>query len=342
MLRTPTRLSDGRMLVYYDEHPVDRTAHPDARELEPITSSSELRRDPLTGETVIIASHRQNRTNLPSTDQCPLCPTTGGFATEIPAPSYDVVVFENRFPSLAGDTGRCEVVCFSDDHDASFASLPGSRVRTIVDAWADRTAELARVPSVEHVFPFENRGREIGATISHPHGQIYAYPFVAPRWRTMLEQAREHRDRTGHNLFADVLADEQRDGRRVVASSEHWTAYVPQAARWPVELHVVPHRRARDLTELDDAERDDFAELYPGLLRRLDALYGVPLPYVAAWYQAPVSWGRDDAYLHLQVFSTRRAADKLKYLAGSESAMGVFINDVVPESMAERLRAATP
>ncbi len=236
--------------------------------------------------------------------------------------------------------GRCEVVCFSDDHDASIGSLPPHRLRTIVDAWADRTTALSALPGVEQVFPFENRGREIGVTLSHPHGQIYGYPFVTPRTGRQLASAQAHAERTGRNLFADVLAAEQRAGERVIASNEHWTAFVPAAARWPVEVHLYPNRQLADIPELTGDERDAFAQLYLQVLRGLDALYGVPLPYISAWHQAPVRTLREHAYLHLELFSIRRAPNKLKYLAGSESAMEVFVNDVVPEDMARRLRDA--
>ncbi len=355
---TRIELSDGRELTYYDEHPgLDRSA-PDKRDLERIEVSSELRRDPITEQWVVIASHRQSRTHLPADDVCPLCATTPANLTEIPASDYDVVVFENRFPSLvltgsdAGlsddddlfarrpGVGRCEVVCFSADHDASLGSLPARRVRTVVDAWADRTRALSALPGVEQVFAFENRGREIGVTLSHPHGQIYAYPFVTPRTHRQLHNAQLHAARTGRNLFADVLAAEQAADVRVVARNASWTAFVPAAARWPVEVHLYPNRQVADLPGLDAAERDAFAELYLQVLRGLDALYDMPLPYISAWHQAPVRTMHEHAYLHLELFSIRRAPNKLKYLAGSESGMEVFVNDVVPEDMARRLRDA--
>ena len=351
--RTSARLADGREIIFFDRHGNGRTVH-DPRDLPPVSTASQLRHDPLLDEWVVMASHRQSRTHLPPTDQCPLCPSRDGRQTEIPTPDYDVVVFENRFPSLAtgaidpGDgsplvprrpgTGRCEVVCFTSDHEASFASLDQAGARLVIDAWADRTAAMSALPDVEQVFCFENRGEEIGVTLSHPHGQIYGYPFVTPRTRRMLDSARTHRDRTRRNLFADVLAEERTAGVRVIASSEYWTAFVPAAARWPVEVHLYPHRQLPDLPALTEAERDDLAAVYLDLLRRLDALYDRPLPYIAAWHQAPVRADRDLAYLHLQVFSIRRAADKLKYLAGSESAMGAFITDVLPEDVAVRLR----
>jgi UDPglucose--hexose-1-phosphate uridylyltransferase len=191
---------------------------------------------------------------------------------------------------------------------------------------------------VEQVFCFENRGEAIGVTLHHPHGQVYAYPFVTPRTARALELAAAHHDRTGRNLFADLLAAEQAAGERVVRQTGHWTAFVPAAARWPVEVHVYPNRQVPDLPALTDAERDDFSLLYLDLLGRLDRLHGQPLPYVAGWHQAPVRGDRDLAWLRLEVSSVQRAPSKLKYLAGSEAGMGVFINDIRPEDTAARLR----
>ncbi|WP_447005532.1 galactose-1-phosphate uridylyltransferase [Saccharothrix isguenensis] len=360
MRRTAGELADGREIIYFDDtpDPPPRQAV-DTRDLPRAQALSEVRRDPLTGEWVAMAAHRQTRTYKPPADLCPLCPSTPGKPTEIPESSYDVAVFENRFPSFAPDTpelpstvdgmpmvaraagrGRCEVVCFTSDHNKSFGALPPSRVRTVVDAWADRTEALNATPGVEQVFPFENRGEEIGVTLHHPHGQIYGYPFVTPKTERMLAAAADYQASHGRPLMGDILAAERAAGTRVVAESEHWTAFVPAAARWPVEVHVVPHRQVPDLPALADAERDDFAGFYLTVLHRLDALYQRPLPYIAAWHQAPVRVGRDLSWLHLQVFSVLRAPDKLKYLAGSESGMGVWINDATPEQIAERLRAA--
>lgn len=359
--KTVTRLSDGRELIYFDDGPAGSRGFRDERSLVPTETASELRYDPMLGEWVIVASHRQDRTHLPPADECPLCPTVDGHTTEIPAPDFDVVVFENRFPSLTtapaalrtddgspehtGPTrergiGRCEVVCFTSDHGSSFASLSRRRARTVIEAWADRTEQLSRVTGVEQVFAFENRGEEIGVTLHHPHGQIYAYPFVTPRTRRMMEVAEQHRQETGGNLFADVLASEQREGVRIVTSSDHWLAFVPAAARWPYEVHLFPRRRVPDLPALSDEQRDDLAEIYPDVLGRLDRIHGSPMPYIAAWHQAPVHASRDLAYLHLQLCSLRRAPGKLKYLAGSEAAMGVFINDIAPEAAADALRRA--
>jgi UDPglucose--hexose-1-phosphate uridylyltransferase len=202
---------------------------------------------------------------------------------------------------------------------------------------------LAALPGVEQVFCFENRGEEIGVTLHHPHGQIYAYPFITPRTHAMLAAARRHAAETGgRSLFADVLGAERELGERVIATNEHWTAFVPAAARWPFEVLVAPHRRVPDLPALSTQECDAFAPIYLDVLRRFDGLFGTPMPYIAAWHQAPVRVDRDLAYLHVQVFSIRRASGKLKYLAGSESAMGAFVNDVIPEEAARMLREVRP
>jgi UDPglucose--hexose-1-phosphate uridylyltransferase len=358
MRRTSARLADGREIIYFDDESSPPRVLDDPRDLPPRHETSEIRYDAVLDEWVAVASHRQGRTHLPPSDECPLCPSTVDHQTEIPSSEYDVVVFENRFSSFgmpAGDSvpapddptatrpavGRCEVVCFTSDHNSSFAALSPARVRTVVDAWIDRTIALGALPGVEQVFCFENRGEEIGVTLSHPHGQIYAYPFVTPRSRRMLDTARTHRDRTGRNLFADVLESEVADGRRIVARSACWTAFVPVAARWPFEVHIYPHRQVPDLAALTPEERDDLASVYLDVLSRLDRVFGVPMPYIAAWHQAPVRVDRDLAYLHLQLFSIRRAPGKLKYLAGSESGMGVFINDIPPERAAEMLRGSS-
>ncbi|MCF6735041.1 galactose-1-phosphate uridylyltransferase [Blastococcus sp. KM273129] len=357
MFRTRRALADGREILYFDAEPVPRDAR-DGRDLPAVATRSQLRFDPLLGEWVVVAAHRQARTVLPPADECPLCPTRPGRATEVPEGDYQVVVLENRFPSLAADVdrdlpaaapgtplaelrpglGRCEVVCFTSDHDRAFAELGPDRARLVVDVWADRTAELSALEGVEQVFCFENHGEEIGVTLGHPHGQVYAYPFVPPRVAKVLASVRRYRGATGRDLFADVLAAE-RSGPRVVAADEHWTAFVPAAARWPYEVQLFPNRRVPDLPALDDAERDALAEVYLDLLGRFAHRFDTPMPYIASWNQAPVRDGRGEWWLHLQLFSLRRAPGKLKYLAGSESGMGAFLTDTNPEDVAQQLRA---
>ncbi|MEV3870870.1 galactose-1-phosphate uridylyltransferase [Streptomyces sp. NPDC049906] len=345
MKKTSTRLADGRELIYYDNRDDTVRTAADPRPLAAVATTSEVRHDRLLDDHVAIASHRQDRTYLPPADECPLCPSAAGRPTEIPDASYDVVVFENRFPSLAGAAGRCEVVCFTSDHQASFVDLTEEQVALVLTAWTDRTAELAGLDAVEQVFCFENRGTEIGVTLAHPHGQIYAYPFTTPRTARMLRSTARHRTTTGRNLFDEVLAGELADGSRVVLETDAWVAFVPYAAHWPYEVHLYPRRRVPDLLALDPAARAEFPRVYLDLLRRFDRLFGPdapPTPYVAGWHQAPFTAPaeREEFALHLELFTIRRTAGKLKFLAGSESGMNVFINDVPPEDAARRLREA--
>jgi UDPglucose--hexose-1-phosphate uridylyltransferase len=349
-------LADGRELIYFGESASWAAGYPDRRPAGRFAASSELRYDALLGEWVIVAHHRQERTYLPSADECPLDPSRDGRLTEIPAPSYEVAVIENRFPSLVTTSGtvpardgllgvrpgngRCEVVCYTPDHSASFADLTREQAALVLAAWTDRTAVLSALPGVEQVLCFENRGQEIGVTLTHPHGQIYSYPFVGPRTSRMLATSAAYRRETGRNLFEAVLAAERADGSRIVLAGDHWTAFVPHAARWPYEVHVYPHRRVPDLQSLAAASREEFCSLYLDLLRAFDRLFGMPAPYISAWQQAPVRQGREEFALHLEVFTIRRAPAKLKHLGGSETGSGAFTNDIAPETAASVLRDA--
>jgi len=379
MRLTPTKLADGRDLFYFDDtepylsgQATRRLDDPRPLNKRPAMDGPEMRLDPLTGDWIAMASYRMERTFQPAANACPLCPAQPGAAYqdgEIPDSDYDVVVFENRFPSFwrrpgqvapaahsldsnplwpAGPAnGRCEVICFSSNHHTSLGQVSTTRMRTIIDAQAQRAGQLQQLAGIAQVFAFENRGPEIGVTLPHPHGQIYAYPFLPPRTAQLMRQAKAYQARTGRHLLADVTAAEIDSGRRVIGQSDHWVAYVPAAARWPVEVHLAPRQDHLDLTTLSPVERDDLAEVYPHLLRGLDRYFrdahGAPiaLPYVAGWHQAPTDPElRPLGRLHLQLFSVRRAPDKLKYLGGSESGLGAWISDTTPEQIADRASQA--
>ncbi|MDF0531059.1 galactose-1-phosphate uridylyltransferase [Tsukamurella sp. 8F] len=348
-------------MMFFDG-PGDAPTRPgvDHRDLphRPSESPTGVRYDMQTDDWVMTAPARQQRTYKPPRRMCPLCPDPAGLSSEVPAEDYHVAVFENRFPSLStaragsgftlpGDRasgseapgyGRCEVVCFTSDHDGAFSSLSPERARLVVDVWAQRTADLLARDGVEEVYCFENRGEEIGVTLTHPHGQIYAYPYRTHRTQTMLRAAAQHRAATGTDLWESILQYETDPGTRVLVRTEHTTAFVPFAARWPAEVHVYPNRHCRNLTELSDAEADDLARVYLTVLRGYDGLYGDPLPYIASWHQYRAS--ADEGYLHAELFSVRRSADKLKYLAGSESGRDAFVTDKTPEQVAAELRVA--
>lgn len=386
---TPTTLSDGREFFYLDDEPdyvcgkktrqlVDPrelpyrfAPHLDADGNDVPYAAPQMRRDPLTGDWIPMATARMNRpitigpgataTGNPLAARKPGDPYQDG---EVPDTDYDVVVFENRFPSMVQvpgvpnetvdvdgsplwlqrpASGRCEVICFDPNEHGLPADLPIERLRTVVEAWAFRTAELSAIDGLEQIYVFENHGQEIGVSLAHPHGQIYAYPFIAPKLEQELKHTEAYHERTGSNLLADIMRAEIDAGERVIMRNGSWVAYVPAAARWPLEVQVQPLRDVRTLDELNDQERWDLAQMYSQLLKRGNMFFdtgdgkGMDLPYIAAWHQAPVHDPRGEHYrLNLQFFSFRRAANKIKYLAGSESGMAAWVSDTTPELIAQR------
>lgn len=386
---TPTTLSDGREFFYLDDEPdyvcgkkTRQLADPrdlpyrfapylDADGNEVPYAAPQMRRDPLTGDWIPMATAHMNRpitigpgataTGNPLAARKPGDPYQDG---EVPDTDYNVVVFENRFPSMVQvpgvlnetvevdddplwlqrpASGRCEVICFDPNEHGLPADLPVERLRTVVEAWAFRTAELSAIDGLEQIYVFENHGQEIGVSLAHPHGQIYAYPFIAPKLEQELKHTEAYHERTGGNLLADIMRAEIDAGERVIMRNGSWVAYVPAAARWPLEVHVQPLRDVRTLDELDDHERWDLAQMYSQLLKRGNMFFdtgdgkGMDLPYIAAWHQAPVHDPRGGHYrLNLQFFSFRRAANKIKYLAGSESGMAAWVSDTTPELIAQR------
>lgn len=319
---------------------------------------SELRWNPLLGEWVATATHRQERTFLPPADFCPLCPTKpGGFPTEVPEPAYDIVAFENRFPSLRPDPpapaidgtelypvrpaeGVCEVILYSPKHTTTLAQEPVEQIDKLIRVWTDRFNELGAHPFVDYVFIFENKGEAIGVTLHHPHGQIYAYPFIPPRIARELEQSLAHQERTGHCLMCDIIEEERTDGRRIVAENESFIAYVPFFARWPYEVHVASTRHLQALSDLERSEQTSLAEILKMLLVAYDKLFNISFPYMMVMHQSPVDGGVYDYYhFHIEFYPPLRTATKLKYLAGSETGAGMFINDTLAEEKAAEVRA---
>ena len=207
-----------------------------------------------------------------------------------------------------------------------------------MEAWRDRTREISKMPNIAHIFTFENRGVEVGVTLHHPHGQIYAYSYLPPRVEKMLKIATDHLAKHSRPLLTDIIAREVKDEVRIVAQNSDWIAYVPFASRYPFEIHIAPKVFTADLAELTDAQADAFGAIAKESLHRLDGVFGIEMAYMASWHQAPVRVGRSALGLHLQITSIRRAPGKLKYLAGSESAMQAFIMDLKPEQSAAQLR----
>jgi UDPglucose--hexose-1-phosphate uridylyltransferase len=307
---------------------------------------SELRWHPFLQEWVITATHRQDRTFLPEKEACPFCPNPNDPSAEVPVAAYEIAVIENRFPSLSlpppapavGGTddipvrpseGKCEVVLYTPDHDATFSDLDERHIRKLIEVWLDRYADLSSQKEVRYVYIFENKGKEIGVTLTHPHGQIYAYPFVPA-----LVQRRLDAQRSDPHRFQRWLDWELSEAKRIVHANAHWVLLVPFFARYPYELHVVPRRRANDLRALSDEEKAALASALKIAARTLDNLFGFSMPYILSLFQYWESW----AALSFEFTPPYRTATKLKYLAGSEAGCGVFINDALPEDTAQTLR----
>ncbi|CAN5670257.1 galactose-1-phosphate uridylyltransferase [soil metagenome] len=275
----------------------------------------------------------------------------------MPRSSYEIVVFENKFPSFVPEPpepkeagseitptalgrGVCEVVLYTDDHYVTLAEMDERHIKNLIDVWADRYVELGARDFVNYVFIFENKGEVIGVTLEHPHGQIYAYPFVPPLPARELEVAREYREEKGNCLHCDILAQEHEDGRRILVKGEHFTAFVPFYASFPYEAYVYVCRCVPSIADLRDAERLDLAQVLKLLLAGYDDLFGFSLPYMMVMHQGPTG-GKDCegvAHFHIEFYPPNRTAEKLKYLAGSETGAGVFVMDVAPEDTAAELR----
>jgi UDPglucose--hexose-1-phosphate uridylyltransferase len=346
---------DGRSLILYGRDTIAPGIVAPSPSATPLAANVHLRWHALRGEWVAYASHRQNRTFLPPPEYNPLAPTADpDNPTELPSGCYDVAVFENLFPTLVGTAhdppdlivptrpgrGACEVVVFTQDPKATLGGLPLWHLELLLDVWADRCVDLGRRDDVQYVYPFENRGIEVGVTLSHPHGQIYAYPFVPPLPARELEQQREYLAAHGRGLLEDLLAQEIRDERRLLYLGSLAVALVPVCARYSYEVWVAPRRAAASLADLSQPERADFARALKTVLLKYDALWDRPFPYIMVFHQAPTDGqAHPEAHLHVEFYPAYRMRDRLKYLAGSEMGAGVFTADTLPEEKAAELRA---
>jgi UDPglucose--hexose-1-phosphate uridylyltransferase len=271
----------------------------------------------------VVAGGRQQRPHRPSM-ACPFC--VGGL--EAPEP-YDVKAFVNRWPSFPD--GRSEVVLYTPEHDASFPDLGSQGARRVVDLWTDRTVALGARDDVAYVLVFENRGVEVGATISHPHGQIYAFGEVPAAPLTELRRTAR----------GDCPLCAPPDPALEVAAAADWRAWVPAASAYPYGMLLAPDVHRPDLPALDGPQRDGLADLLVDVLARLDRLFDAALPYMMWIHQRPTDGGMwPEAHLHVHIVSPMRSPDVQRYVAAGELGSGVFVNPVVPEDAAAALRGA--
>lgn len=314
---------------------------------------AELRKHPLTNDWIMIASHRQNRPQMPK-DYCPFCPGSGKVPDE-----FDVYKYDNDFPALRQDPpqpdevatdffetapcyGKCEVILYSSDHTITLPELPTDHITKLVNLWAERYEDLSKDENIKYVFIFENRGDVVGVTMPHPHGQIYGYPFIPKKLELELENARKHHEEKGGCLFCDWLKAEQDAGSRIIFQNEHFTVFLPFFSEYPYGAYIMSNRHCANITEFTAAERVSLAETLRRTTGMLDSLFGFKFPYMMCMYNEPVN-GEDvsDIYhFHIAFYPPMRSADKIKYNASSETGAWAHCNPTCPEDTAEELRQA--
>lgn len=314
---------------------------------------AELRWNPLTKDWIMIASHRQNRPQMPK-DWCPFCPGSG----KVPD-HYDVYEYDNDFPALsqtppqpddvatdfyktAPSYGKCEVVLYSPEHTVTLPELPAEHIRKLVDLWAERFTVLSQDEKIKYIFMFENRGAVVGVTMPHPHGQIYGYPFLPKRLELELEACKEYKEENGRCMLCDMLADEQQQGDRVIIENEDFVSFLPFFCEYPYGMYIMSKRHVQNITQFTDSERNNLAEILKETAGTLDSLFDYTFPYMMCMYQNPVN-GEDvsDYYhFHIKFYPPMRSADKQKFNASSETGAWAHCNPTAPEEKAQELRAA--
>ncbi len=314
----------------------------------------ELRWNPILEEWVAIAAHRQERPQLPE-DWCPFCPESGLVPKE-----YDVYIYPNDFPTFSipppeptvsstelyratKSVGVCEVILYHPDHNIQLAQLNIPHIVKIVRLWQRRFKELEAKDEIKYIFIFENKGTVIGVTIHHPHGQIYAFPYIPAKIDTELNSSRVYFQTANRCLFCDVVSEEKSDRRRIVFENKSFIALVPFFARWPYEVHIYSRRHLQAIIEFAESEVHDFASILKIVTQKYDNLYGFPFPYIMVMHQAPTDGKQYPFYhFHVEFYPPYRSKTKLKYLAGVESGAGTFINDTIPEETASELLNTPP
>ena len=292
---------------------------------------------------------------MPPAEYNPLAPTTDpNFPTELPQGRYDVAVFDNRFPSMTlaahnppasivetlPADGACEVVVFTQDPQATIGSLELDHLELLFQVWSDRTRVIGENPHIQYVLPFENKGVEMGVTLQHPHGQIYAYPFVPPVPARMLERQQAYYQENSQGLLQDLIQKEIEDKQRIIYQDEQAIAFIPACARYPYEVWLAPIQPAATFMDLTPEQRAGLAKALKTVTLKYDGLWNRPFPYLMAWFQAPTDGQpHPEAHLHAEFYPPYRTKDRLKYLAGTELAAGMFANDALPEEKAKDLQA---
>ncbi len=313
---------------------------------------AELRYNPFRNDWLMVASARQNRPQMPK-DWCPFCPGSG----RVPD-NYDVLKYDNDFPALSMDPpepddvgtdffltdksyGKCEVILYSPEHNATLPQLSVSHVRKLVDLWCERFDELSKYEKSKYIMIFENRGEAVGVTMPHPHGQIYAYPFIPKKVEQKLDSAKRHFAKTGRCLFCDWREAEQNFKSRILFEDEHFSVIIPFFADFAYQTQIISKRHIGFITELNDEEKSSLARTVRSTVGMYDSLYDTPFPYMMCMYNAPVGYQDTGSFhFHIEFFPPMRSKDKQQFLASSETGAGAHCNPTAPEEKAIELREA--
>ncbi|MEK6646071.1 MAG: galactose-1-phosphate uridylyltransferase [Candidatus Firestonebacteria bacterium] len=318
---------------------------------------SELRWNPVLEEWVVTATHRQDRTFFPPPDFCPICPTKKGkFETEIPSENYDIVVFENKFPSfnrnasvpaILGDElykvkksrGICEVIVYTPEHNTTLADQSVEQIHKLVYVWKDRYEELGSHKFIKYVFIFENKGEVIGVTLHHPHGQIYSFSYIPPKIQKELLSSQKYMNKLKKCLFCDILDKEIKFKKRIVYTNKSFTAFIPFFARYPYEVHIYANRHIQAISDFTEKECLNLAKILKVIMKKYDNLFEMSFPYIMVMHQKPTDGKKYNNYhWHIEFYPPYRTKNKIKFLAGCESGAGTFINDTMAEEKAKELR----
>jgi len=314
---------------------------------------AELRWHPLIKDWIMIASHRQNRPQMPK-DWCPFCPGSG----RVPD-NYDVYKYDNDFPALSQNPpvpddvetelyrtreayGKCEVILYSPQHTVTLPELPVSHVKKLVDLWTERFIELSKDEKIKYIFIFENRGEIVGVTMPHPHGQIYGYSYIPKKLELELGACKEHYDQNKSCLICDILKNEMDFGERVIFENEDFIVFLPFFTEYPYGVYIASKKHKQNLTQFDDSEKLNLARTVRDTAGMLDSLFGFQFPYMMCMHQDPVNSGDFSEYyhFHIEFFPPMRAADKQKFNASSETGAWAHANPTKPEEKAVELRQA--
>ncbi|OQC01062.1 MAG: Galactose-1-phosphate uridylyltransferase [Firmicutes bacterium ADurb.Bin099] len=314
---------------------------------------AELRWHPLIKDWVMVASHRQNRPQMPK-NWCPFCK-----GSEKVPKDYIVMKYDNDFPALSQNPpipdnlatdlyktaplyGKCEVILYSSDHYATLPELDNLHLNELIKLWKQRFIEISSDKLIKYVFIFENRGEAVGVTMPHPHGQIYGYPFIPKKLELELQSCKEHTDNTGRCLICDMNGEEISFAQRVIFQNDSFIVYLPFFTEYPYGIYISSKRHIQYITQFTEKESSDFAKTLKIAAGTLDSLFGFTFPYMMCMHQAPVNTGEDYDYYHFHVefFPPMRARDKIKYNASSETGAWAHCNPTSVEEKAEELRAA--